>query len=186
VIAVLYGFLVGIFVYRNLTLKTMYEVLRDSAVSTSVVMIVVAFAGIFAWTGSTLGVMDRAAKALLDLSQNPIFILLLLNFMLLIAGMLLDAISIYYVFLPILIPVIKHFGWDPMWFGVMMTVNLAIGTVTPPVALNLYVAANLASISMERISRSAVPFIIALIVSLMIVTYIPSLSLWLPRLFGLH
>jgi tripartite ATP-independent transporter DctM subunit len=100
VIAVLYGFLVGILIYRNLTLKIFYEVLRDSAVSTSVVMIVVAFAGIFAWTGSTLGVMDRAAKALLNLSQNPILILLLLNFMLLIAGMLLDAISIYYVFLP--------------------------------------------------------------------------------------
>ena len=186
VIAVLYGFIVGILVYRNLTLKVMYEVFRDSAVSTSAVMLVVAFAGIFAWTGSTMGVMDRAAKAMLELSQNPIIILLLLNVLLLIAGMLLDAISIYYVFLPILIPLIKHFGWDPIWFGVMMTVNLAIGTITPPVALNLYVAANLANISMERISRSAVPFILALIVSLMIVTYIPSLSLWLPRLFGLH
>ena len=100
--------------------------------------------------------------------------------------MLLDAISIYYVFLPILIPVIKHFGWDPMWFGVMMTVNLAIGTVTPPVALNLYVAANLADISMERISRAAFPFVLALIASLMVITYIPALSLYLPRLFGLH
>jgi C4-dicarboxylate transporter DctM subunit len=104
--------------------------------------------------------------------------------MLLIAGMLLDAISIYYVFLPILIPVMKHFGWDPMWFGVMMTVNLAIGTVTPPVALNLYVAANMAKISMERISRAAVPFVLALIAALLVVTYIPSLSLWLPHLFG--
>jgi C4-dicarboxylate transporter DctM subunit len=149
-------------------------------------MTVVAFAGLFSWTGSTLGVMDRAAKALLTLTENPIFVLLLLNFLLLIAGMLLDAISIYYVFLPILIPVMKHFGWDPMWFGVMMTVNLAIGTITPPVALNLYVAANLANISMERISRAALPFLWALIVTLLIVTYIPSLSLWLPDLLGLH
>ena len=186
VVAVFYGFFVGAFIYRNLSLQMLYEVLRDSAVSTAVVMIVVAFAGLFAWTGSTMGIMDRAAKALLNLTQNPIFLLLLLNGLLLIAGMLLDAISIYYVFLPILIPVIRHFGWDPMWFGVMMTVNLAIGTVTPPVALNLYVAANLAGISMERISRAAVPFILALIVSLMIVTYIPSLSLWLPRVFGFH
>jgi len=149
-------------------------------------MTVVAFAGLFSWTGSTLGVMDRAAKALLTLTENPIFVLLLLNFLLLIAGMLLDAISIYYVFLPILIPVMKHFGWDPMWFGVMMTVNLAIGTITPPVALNLYVAANLANISMEQISKAALPFLWALIVTLLIVTYIPSLSLWLPDLFGLH
>ena len=173
-------------IYRNLSLKELYAVLRDSAVSTAVVMIVVAFAGIFAWTGSTLGVMDRAAKAFLTLTENPIFVLLLLNALLLIAGMLLDAISIYYVFLPILIPMIKHFGWDPMWFGVMMTVNLAIGTVTPPVALNLYVAANLADISMERISRAAFPFVLALIAALLVITYIPALSLYLPHLFGLH
>ena len=184
VVAVFYGFFVGAFIYRNLSLQVLYEVLRDSAVSTAVVMIVVAFAGLFAWAGSTMGIMDRAAKALLNLTQNPIFLLLLLNGLLLIAGMLLDAISIYYVFLPILIPVIRHFGWDPIWFGVMMTVNLAIGTVTPPVALNLYVAANLAGISMEKISRAAVPFVLALVAALMIVTYIPSLSLWLPRLFG--
>jgi C4-dicarboxylate transporter DctM subunit len=186
VVAVFYGLFVGLLVYRNVNLKMLYEVLRDSAISTSVVMIVVAFAGLFAWTGSTLGIMDRTAKFLLALSQNPIVILLLINFMLLIAGMLMDAISIFYVFLPILIPVIKHFGWDPIWFGVMMAVNLSIGTITPPVALNLYVAANLADISMERISRSAVPFIFTLIVALLIVTYIPSLSLWLPDLLGLH
>jgi len=186
VVAVFYGFFVGAFIYRNLSLQMLYEVLRDSALSTAVVMIVVAFAGLFAWTGSTMGIMDRAARALLGLTENPVFLLLLLNGLLLIAGMLLDAISIYYVFLPILIPVIRHFGWDPIWFGVMMTVNLAIGTVTPPVALNLYVAANLASISMEKISRAAIPFILALIVSLMFVTYIPSLSLWLPKVFGLR
>ncbi|MEW6374921.1 MAG: TRAP transporter large permease [Thermodesulfobacteriota bacterium] len=186
VVAVFYGFFVGVFIYHNVNLRMLYEVLRDSAVSTSVVMIVVAFAGLFAWTGSTLGVMDRAANAFLSLSKNPIFILLLLNLLLLIAGMLLDAISIFYIFLPIFLPVMKHFGWDPMWFGVMMCVNLAIGTVTPPVALNLYVAANLADISMERISKAAVPFVFALIVSLLIITYIPSFSLWLPDLFGLH
>jgi len=184
VVAVFYGFLVGVFIYRNLSFQLLFEVLRDSAVSTAAVMIVVAFAGLFAWTGSTMGIMDRASKALLGLTQDPIFLLLLLNGLLLIAGMLLDAISIYYVFLPILIPVIRHFDWDPMWFGVMMTVNLAIGTVTPPVALNLYVAANLADISMEKISRAAVPFVLALVAALLIITYIPSLSLWLPHLFG--
>jgi tripartite ATP-independent transporter DctM subunit len=186
VVAVFYGLVVGLFIYRNLTFTGLYEILRDSAVSTSVVMIVVAFAGLFAWTGSTMGIMDRVAKGLLNFSQNPIIILLLLNFMLLVAGMLMDAISIFYVFLPIFIPLMKHFNWDPMWFGVMMAVNLSIGTLTPPVALNLYVAANLANLSMERISKAAVPFIFALILSLILVTYIPSLSLWLPNLLGLH
>lgn len=186
VVAVFYGLLVGLVVYRNLNLQVLYEVLRDSSISTAVVMIVVAFAGLFSWTGSTLGVMDRAAQGLLKLSENPYLILLLLNGLLLIAGMLLDAISIYYVFLPILLPVIRHFGWDPMWFGVMMTVNMAIGTVTPPVALNLYVAANLADLSMERISRAALPFIVALIAALLVITFIPSLSLWLPGLLKLR
>lgn len=186
IVAVFYGFFVGVFIYRNLTLKILYEILRDAAVSSAVVMSVVAFAGLFAWTGSTLGIMDRAAKGFLTFSENPIFVLMLLNLMLIIAGMLLDAISIYYVFLPIFIPLMKHFNWDPMWFGVMMTVNLAIGTLTPPVALNLYVACNLAKISMEEISKHAIPFILALIVALLLITYIPALSLWLPTLLGLH
>ncbi len=186
VVAVFYGLLVGLFVYHNVNIKMLYEVLRDSAVSTSVVMIIVAFAGLFAWTGSTMGIMDRVAKSLLTFTDNPFVLLLLVNFMLLIAGMLMDAISIFYVFLPIFIPVMHHFGWDPMWFGVMMAVNLSIGTITPPVALNLYVAANLADISMERVSRAALPFVFALIIALLFVTYIPSLSLWLPTLFGLH
>ena len=186
VVAVFYGLFVGLFIYRNVKVKMLYEVLRDSAVSTSVVMIVVAFAGLFAWTGSTLGIMDRVAKGLLALTENPIIILILLNFTLLIAGTLMDAISIFYIFLPILIPVMNHFGWDSMWFGVMMAVNLSIGTLTPPVALNLYVAANLADISMERVSRAALPFVFALIVALLIITYIPSLSLWLPNVLGPH
>lgn len=186
VVAVFYGLFVGLFVYRNVNLRMLYEVLRDSAVSTSVVMIIVAFAGLFAWTGSTLGIMDRVANGLLTLTQNPIILLLLLNLMFLIAGIMIDAISIFYIFLPILIPVMHHFGWDPMWFGVMMAVNLSIGTITPPVALNLFVAANLADISMERISRAVFPFFIALVIALLFITYFPFLSLWLPTLFGLH
>jgi C4-dicarboxylate transporter, DctM subunit len=186
IVAVFYGLFAGIFVYRNVTLKLLYEVLRDAAISTSVVMTVVAFAGLFAWTGSTMGIMDRASKSLLTLSQNPVIVLSLINVLLIIAGMLLDAISIYYVFLPIFMPLMRHFHWDPMWFGVMMTVNLAIGTLTPPVALNLYIASNLAKLPLERIARQAVPFIIALIIALLMVTYIEPLSLWLPDLLGLH
>jgi C4-dicarboxylate transporter DctM subunit len=94
--------------------------------------------------------------------------------------MLLDAISIYYVFLPLLMPLMKQFGWDPVWFGVMMTVNLAIGTITPPVAVNLYVASNISKASMDEISRWVIPFFLALVAALLLVTYIPALSLWLP------
>ena len=100
--------------------------------------------------------------------------------------MLMDAISIFYVFLPILIPIIAHFHWDPVWFGVMMTLNLAIGQITPPVAVNLYVIANIADLSLETISKSVVPFVAIMLVALLVTMFFPSLSIWLPTLFGLH
>ena len=186
VVAVAYGLFVGLAVYRNLGWRDLFEVFRDAAVSTSVVMVVVAFAGLFSWAGSTMGIMDRAAAALVGFSKNPVVILLLLNVMLVVAGMLLDAISIYYVFLPILLPLMKQFGWDPVWFGVMMTVNLAIGTVTPPVAVNLYVASHISGASMTEISRWVMPFVVALVAVLLLVTHVPALSLWLPDALGIR
>lgn len=186
VVAVVYGLFVGLVVNRTLARSDLYGVFRDASVSTAVVMIVVAFAGLFSWTGSTMGIMDRAAHALVSVSGNPVLILLMLNVLLLVAGMLLDAISIYYVFLPILLPLMKRFDWDPVWFGVMMTVNLAIGTVTPPVAVNLYVASNISGASMTELSRWAVPFVVALLAALAVVTFLPALSLWLPNALGVR
>jgi tripartite ATP-independent transporter DctM subunit len=186
VVAVAYGLFVGLVVFRNLALKDLYAIFLEAAVSTSVVMIVVGFAGLFSWTGSTLGVMDRSATALLGFSDNPYVILLLLNGMLIVAGMLLDAISIYYVFLPIFMPLMKQFAWDPVWFGVMMTVNLAIGTITPPVAVNLYVAARIGGTTMEEVSRWVVPFFLALLAALLLIVYVPPLSLWLPDALGIR
>ena len=186
VVAVFYGFFVGFVIYRSLTLEILYGVFRDAVLSSAVVMFIVAFAGLFSWTGSTLGVMDKTSSYLLSLSSNPLVILLLINLILFIAGMLMDAISIFYVFLPILIPIIKFFNWDPIWFGVMMTLNLAIGQITPPVAVNLYVIANIADLSLETISKSVVPFVAIMLVALLVTILFPSLSLWLPTLFGLH
>ncbi len=186
VVAVAYGLVVGLVVSRTLRVGDLYGIFRDAAVATATVMIVVAFAGLFSWTGSTLGVMDRAARGLLGISQNPYLVLLLLNGMLLVAGMLLDAISIYYVLLPVFLPLLPRFGWDPVWFGVMMTVNLAIGTITPPVAVNLYVASNIAGTRMEEISRWVIPFVLALVGALLLVTYVPALTLWLPDVLGVR
>lgn len=185
VVAVFYGLFVGLVVYRSLTLKALYGVFRDAVLSSAVVMFIVAFAGLFSWTGSTLGVMDKTSNYILSLSTNPTVILILINVMLLIAGMLMDAISIYYVFLPILIPIMAHFQWDPIWFGVVMTLNLAIGQITPPVAVNLYVIANIANIPLERISKGVIPFVFILIVALAITIAFPSLSTYLPSVFGL-
>ena len=186
VVAVFYGLFVGAVVHRNLTWAVLYGTLRDAALSSAVVMVIVAFAGLFAWAGSTLGAMDKAAAFIISLSGSPWVTILWVNLLLFIAGMLLDAVSIYYVFLPIFLPVMAHFQWDPIWFGVVMTVNLAIGQVTPPVAVNLYVAANLARISLETISRAVVPFVLAMLGALLVITYLPFLSTWLPKLLRLY
>ena len=186
VVAVFYGLFVGAVVHRNLTWAVLYGTLRDAALSSAVVMVIVAFAGLFAWAGSTLGAMDKAAAFIISLSGSPWVTILWVNLLLFIAGMLLDAVSIYYVFLPIFLPVMAHFHWDPIWFGVVMTVNLAIGQVTPPVAVNLYVAANLAKISLETISRAVVPFVLAMLGALLVITYLPFLSTWLPKLLRLY
>jgi tripartite ATP-independent transporter DctM subunit len=185
VVAVAYGVFVGVVVYRNLGRDELYLVFRDAAVASSVVMIIVAFAGLFSWTGATLGVMDRMAKSLLSVSDNPWVIMVLINVMILVADFFLDAISIYTVFLPILIPVMKTFNWDPVWFGVVVTLNLAICTITPPIAVNLYVASNISGASMEEVSRWVVPFFAALILVLVLVIAFPALSLWLPNALGI-
>jgi C4-dicarboxylate transporter, DctM subunit len=185
VVAVVYGLFLGLCVYRSLTLSALYDIFKDAVLSSAVVMFIVAFAGLFSWTGSTLGVMDKASSSLLSLSSNPLVILLLINLMLFIAGMLMDAISIYYVFLPILIPIMSFFHWDPVWFGVVMTLNLAIGQITPPVAVNLYVIANIAGLSLEEISRSILPFVAIMLLALLITILFPALSTFLPAYFGL-
>ncbi|MDK2783275.1 MAG: C4-dicarboxylate transporter, DctM subunit [Thermococcaceae archaeon] len=184
-VAVFYGLFVGVFIYRTITFKDLYEILTKTALSTAVVMIVVTCAGLFSWVASTVGLIDKASGVLLGISSSPVIILLMINIILLFAGMLLDAISIYYVFLPILLPVIAHFGWNPIWFGVMMTINLAVGQVTPPVAVNLYVGANISNLTIEDISKPAIPLIISALVALVIIILFPGLSTYLPEVLGL-
>lgn len=129
--------------------------------------------------------MEKGSAVLLSLSDNQWVVLLMINIILLLAGMLLDAISIYYVFLPFMLPIMAHFHWDPIWFGIMMTVNLAVGQVTPPVAVNLYVGANISGLSMEQISKPALPLIFAALLALAVIVLFPRLSTFLPQLLGL-
>ncbi|MDD6088677.1 MAG: TRAP transporter large permease [Desulfovibrionaceae bacterium] len=186
-VAVFYGLFVGVFIYKTIrSISDLFEILTESVKATAVVMIVVTCAGLYSWVASTIGLIERESAAILSLSDNPIVVLLIINILLLFAGMLLDAISIYYVFLPFMLPLITHFGWDPIWFGVMMTINLAVGQVTPPVAVNLYVGANISGITMEKISKAAMPLIGAALLALATITLFPSLSTWLPGRLGLN
>ena len=184
-VAVFYGLFVGIFVYHTITFRVLYEILSSTVVGTAVVMIVVTCAGLYSWVGAAVGLIDKAAGVLLSISADPRIVLLMINIILLIAGMLLDAISIFYVFLPILLPIMTHFGWNPIWFGVMMTVNLAIGQVTPPVAVNLYVGANISGLTMEQIAKPAIPLIIAAVIALVFITVFPGITTFLPTILKL-
>ncbi|BAS26120.1 TRAP transporter large permease [Limnochorda pilosa] len=185
-VAVFYGLFVGLVVYRSLSLRSLYRTLVEATISTSVIMIVVTLAGIFSWTASTIGVIDRVTQAILALDGSPLLLLLVLNLFLLVVGMFLDAISVYYIFLPIFIPVMAHLGWNPIWFGIMMTVNLALGQITPPVAVNLYMGAHVAGLSLEEVWREVWRFAAAAAVGLLIVAYVPQLSLWLPWALGMR
>lgn len=185
-VAVFYGLFVGVFIYRTInSVAMLFEIFAASMRATAVVMIVVTCAGLFSWVASTVGMVEKGSAVLLSLSDNQWIVLLMINAILLLAGMLLDAISIYYVFLPFMLPLMAHFGWDPVWFGIMMTVNLAVGQVTPPVAVNLYVGANISGLTMEQISKPALPLIGASLLALVIIILFPQLSTWLPRVLGL-
>ncbi|HJV86744.1 MAG TPA: TRAP transporter large permease [Noviherbaspirillum sp.] len=184
VVAAFYGFFVGVFVYRSLTLRDVYKVLVESAEISAVVMLIISLAGVFAHAGSTLGAFDAFAKLLLGFTSNEGMMLVMVTIMLLIAGMLLDAVSIYLVFLPILLPIMAIYKWDPVWFGIIMTMNLAIGQFTPPMAVNLMVTSRVAGITIESTVRWALWMVAAMMTALILVTAFPQLALWLPQTFG--
>jgi C4-dicarboxylate transporter DctM subunit len=184
-VAVFYGLFVGVFVYKTIDFKTLFRICVDTAATTATVMLVVTSAGLFSWIATNVGLIEKASSYILNLSENPVIILLFINLIILFSGMVIDAISIYYVFLPILLPIIAEMGWDPVWFGVIMTVNLAVGQVTPPVAVNLYVGSNIAGISIEKLAKQAVPLIITAVLVLLLLMYLPEITLFFPRFFGM-
>ncbi len=185
VVAVFYGIFLGFFLYKTLDFKKFYQILVDASNASAIVMLIVTFAGLFSWAASTIGVLDKISSYLLSLSSNEYIILLFINIILFIAGTLLDAISIYYIFIPIFIPIISQFNWDPIWFGVLMTVNLAIGQFTPPVAVNLYVTTHLAGINLEETFKAVIPFIISMVISLIFLALFPQITLFFPKILGL-
>jgi tripartite ATP-independent transporter DctM subunit len=184
VVAVFYGFFVGVFVYRTLTPAKIVDVLREGGEISAVVLIIVALASVFAHAGSTLGAFDALAKALIAFTRSEVLMLLLVNGLIVIAGMLLDAISIFLVFLPILLPIARVFQWDLTWFGIMLTVNLAIGSCTPPMAVNLMVTCRILGCSMESTVPWIAWFVGSMIVALLLVTFVPEIALFLPRLMA--
>jgi tripartite ATP-independent transporter DctM subunit len=184
VVAVFYGLFVGTVVYRTLDLRKLYRVLVDSAEISAVVMLIIACAGIFAHAGSTLGAFDAMAKAMLGVTREEHLMLAMIMLLLLVAGMLLDAVSIFLIFLPILVPIVNAFGWDMTWFAVLMTMNMAIGQFTPPMAVNLLVTTRIAGVGMETTVRWVLWMVAAMLGALALVAAFPQLALWLPARLG--
>lgn len=184
VVAVVYGLFVGFVVYRSLTLRDVYDMLVESAEITGIILIIVALASIFAWAGSTLGVFDQAARLLVAFGSHEYIVLALLIAMLIVIGMFLDGVSTFLILLPLLMPIANSYGWDPVWFGILITLKVAIGQFTPPMAVNLMVSCRVAGIPMEATLRWVFPLIGAMFTVLILIVVFPELALWLPRHLG--
>ncbi len=177
IVATVYALAVGAFAYRTLTAKALFDALGDAAASSAVVMLIVAYASLFGWVVTVDDLVGSYSGALLGLSENGWVILMVVMLILLIAGMFMDPVTVMFIALPIFLPVAREMGWDPVWFGVLVMVNLAIGLITPPVGINLYVAANVTKLRIEQVARGTMPFLLASLVGLIVVALVPQMSL---------
>jgi tripartite ATP-independent transporter DctM subunit len=184
VVAVAYGVAIGLFVTREIGVRDLWRLFGEAAVISGVVMLIIALAGIFAWAGTMLGTFRDMAQWIIALTDNGVLLLILIMLAVLLAGMLLDAISIYLILMPILIPVMQHFEWNPVWFGILLAMNIAIGQFTPPVAVNLMVTTEVAKIRLEQTVGWALLFVAAMACALALVAIFPEIALWLPRTLG--
>ncbi|MGR5503186.1 TRAP transporter large permease [Vibrio sp. DNB22_10_4] len=182
-VAVIYALIVSLFIYRDLHFSQLGEVLVRSGLTSATVLVMVVMASAFGRLLTLERVPVEVAQFITSISENPLLVLLLINVMLLIVGMFMETIASIIILTPILLPIAQSFGIDPIHFGVIMTVNLAIGFCTPPLGANLFVATGVADVSLESLVKSILPFLLAMIIMLSIVTFVPQLSLFLPSVF---
>lgn len=177
VIAVFYALLIGVFVHRELKVSDLGKVLRKSVISSAVIMFIIANAGLFAFLITRAGIPDAIGVWLTNILQSPAWFLLGVNAALFVIGMFIETSAAIIVLAPILVPVAIHFGVDPVHFGIIMVVNLALGMITPPFGVNLFAACTVAKISLDQIVRHLLPFVLVILGCLMLITYLPSITL---------
>jgi|TARA_R110000744_G_scaffold108183_4_gene204958 tripartite ATP-independent transporter DctM subunit len=183
-IAVLYSLILG-FIYKEITLPKLPQILLDSSATTAIVMLLIGSSMCMSWALSYENIPQDISTGLLSLSDNKIVILLIINLLLLFVGIFMDMTPAVLIFTPIFLPVVTKLGLDPVHFGIIMVLNLCIGLCTPPVGSVLFVGVGVAKTTIEKVFKPLLPLFIAMIVALFLVTYIPQLSLWLPSLFDL-
>ena len=184
VVAVFYGLFVGMVIHRTIKLRDLFAIFREAGELSAVILLVVALAGVFAFSLSTLGVIDPITRAIVSSGLGETGILALLIVMLLVLGMFLDGISILLIFVPLLAPLMLHFQWDVVWFGVLLVLTVAIGQFTPPMAVNLMVASKIAAVRMEQTTPWVIWLVLAMCVAMLLVAVFPQIALWLPQRLG--
>lgn len=184
VVAVVYGLFVGMVVYRTIRLSDLKSILVDAAETSGVILMIVGLAGIFAYAVNTLGMVDPIKQAIVGSGLSSYAALSIIIVVLLALGMVLDGISIFLIFVPLLTPLMIAYAWDPVWFGVLMTFMVAIGQFTPPVAVNLMVSARLAHVTIESTTRWVLWFVLSMLAALGLLIAFPEIALWLPRSLG--
>jgi C4-dicarboxylate transporter DctM subunit len=181
-VAVVYGFIVGFFIYKELKLKDIPEVLRTSAISTAMVMLIIATATAFGLLLTREMIPTKIANFFISVTESKIMLLVLINLMLLVVGTFLETNAAIIILAPIFYPVITQMGIDPIHFGIVMVINLAIGMITPPLGVNLFVACGITKLSIERVIKANWLYLFISLAALALLTYIPAISLWLPNL----
>ncbi len=184
-VAVVYGIIIAMFVYKDLSFKKLREIIFKALITTSTVTFIMATASAFAWLLAIDGLPMKLAEFVSSINMPAWVFLILFNVIFLILGMFMEALSILIIMVPVVMPLFQHFGLDPIHMGVVMVLNLMIGLITPPVGMSLFVTSKVANVKLEKLCKAIIPWIIPLIIVLIIITYIPDLVTWLPNLvFG--
>ncbi|SPA14615.1 putative Tripartite ATP-independent periplasmic transporter, DctM subunit [Cupriavidus taiwanensis] len=184
VVAVVYGLFVGMVVYRSIGMRDLFTIFQEAAETSAVILLVVALAGIFAYALSTLGVIDPLAQAIATSGLGEYGVLALIVLLLMTVGMFLDGISIFLIFVPLLLPIANAFQWNPVWFGVVLTLKVALGQFTPPLAVNLMVSCRIARVRMEETVPWVIWMLLAMFIAMLMVLAYPPLATWLPEYLG--
>ncbi len=182
VVSVVYAFIIGLFVYKGFTIKDLPRILGEAAVSTSTIMLILATSKILAWVITVIKLPVMVANAILGLTDSSFLIFMLINIILLVVGCLMEANAAIIILIPILVPIITQLGMSPITFGVLMTVNLCLGLLTPPVGVCLLLGSQVAGSKFEKAVVSMLPFFAVGLIVLFLTTYVPALTLWLPGL----
>ena len=184
-VAVVYSFILSFFFYKSIKLKDMYRILLETVEMTGIIVFLIGVSSIMSWVMAFTNIPSAITEILLGISSNPVVILLIMNLVLLIVGTFMDLTPAILIFTPIFLPIAKNFGMDPIQFGIMLIFNLCIGNITPPVGNTLFIGCKVGKTKIEDVIKHLIPFYIGILVVLMLVTFIPDISLFIPKLMGM-